>query len=106
MKSLIPALVKFQQNVPTIPKTCVNPFFSQGGKKAMYADLATVIESCMPTLNKHELAVSQTMGFVAGVNTLKTTLFHSSGEFISSEIALPEINDAQKLTGAITYLRR
>jgi hypothetical protein len=33
-------------------------------------------------------------------------LYHESGEFIDASIFLPDIIDAQKLTAAITYLRR
>ena len=106
MKSLVPALIKFQASVPVIPKNCINPFFSQGGKKAMYADLATVIDICKPALNKAGLAVVQSMRIQEGKNCLQTVLYHESGEFIDSIITLPELNDAQKLTAAITYFRR
>lgn len=106
MKNLITDLIKFQQNVPVIPKNCTNPFFSQGGKVAKYADLATVIDTCKPVLNDNNLAVIQCFVLVDNKNSLVTTLFHTSGESISSSIYLPDIQDAQKLTAAITYLRR
>lgn len=106
MQKLIPALVKFQQDVPLIPKNSVNPFFSQNGKKAMYADLPTVIDVCKPVLNANGLAITQTGQVESGKNILKTILFHTSGEFIESSIYLPDIADPQKLTAAITYLRR
>lgn len=106
MKSLVASLVKFQQEVPLIPKNCINPFFSQGGKKAMYADLATVIESCKPAMNKHGLAIMQTMFTLEGRNCLRTVLADSSGESVQSDLFLPEVPDAQKLTAAVTYLRR
>lgn len=106
MKNLIQDLIKFQSTVPVIPKNCVNPFFSQGAKKALYADLPTVIDTCKPTLNKNNLAVIQTLGVENGKNVLTTLLLHTSGESISSMIMLPEIQDSQKLTAAITYLRR
>ena len=106
MKNLIADLIKFQKEVPLIPKNCVNPFFSQGGKKAMYADLPTVIDVCKPVLNKNNLAVIQRVGVFEGKNILTTMLYHSSGEFIDATIFLPETPDAQKLTAAITYLRR
>jgi hypothetical protein len=106
LKSLIQALIKFQSSVPLIPKNCVNPFFSQGAKKAMYADLATVIDVCKPHLNKSGLAVIQTLKVVDARDCLVTILAHESGECMESVIRLPEITDAQKLTGAITYFRR
>jgi len=106
MKNLIADLIKFQKEVPLIPKNCVNPFFSQGGKKAMYADLPTVIDVCKPVLNKNNLAVIQTIKANDGKNQLVTMLCHTSGETLESNIYLPDIQDAQKLTAAITYLRR
>ena len=106
MKNLITDLIKFQSQVPIIPKTCSNPFFSQGRKKAMYADLATVIDVCKPVLNKNNLAVIQSLKAIDGKNQLVTILCHSSGETLESNIYLPEIADSQKLTAAVTYLRR
>lgn len=103
---LIEALVKFQTEVAEIPKNKINPFFSQGGKKAMYADLSSVIEICKPALNANNLAISQSGLLVEGRNALRTTLMHSSGETVSSDLFLPDIQDPQKLTAAITYLRR
>jgi len=106
MKNLIASLVKFQASVPLIPKNSINPFFSQGERKAMYADLATVIDVCKPVLNQNGLAIMQTMFTLEGRNCLRTILADSSGETISSDLFLPEVADAQKLTAAVTYLRR
>lgn len=101
MKGLITALVKFQSSVPSIPKNKRNPFFD-----SYYAELSTVIDICSPVLNSNGLAVVQTLKASEGHNILKTILFHESGEFLESEIYLPAIADAQKLTAAVTYLRR
>lgn len=106
MKELSKALVKFQSVVPTIPKKHINPFFSQGGKKAMYADLATIIDTCKESLANCGLCISQTMLFQDGVTLIKTSLIHTSGELIESIMPLPAIQDAQKLTAAVTYFRR
>jgi hypothetical protein len=72
----------------------------------MYADLPTVIDVCKPVLNANGLAITQLAQTESGKNILKTVLYHTSGEFIESSIYLPEITDPQKLTAAITYLRR
>jgi hypothetical protein len=101
MKNLIVALVKFQSQVPSIPKNKRNPFFD-----SMYAELSTVIDICSPVLNANGLAIVQTLKASDGHNILKTILFHESGESLESEIYLPVIADAQKLTAAVTYLRR
>lgn len=101
MKNLIASLVKFQKEVPAIPKNKRNPYFD-----SYYAELSTVIDICSPVLNKHGLAIIQSFKVVEGKNHLVTMLCHDSGETLDSSIALPDILDAQKLTAAITYLRR
>lgn len=101
MKNLITALVKFQKQVPTIPKNKKNPFFN-----SFYAELSTVIDTCSPSLNDNGLAVIQTLKVHESRNVLVTVLCHESGEIMTSEIFLPEIADPQKLTASITYLRR
>jgi hypothetical protein len=106
MKSLIANMAKFQKDVPVIPKNKVNSFFSKGGTISKYADLAGVIDTCKPILNRHGLIVVQTMFVSDGHNCLRTILADSSGETMSSEMVLPDIADPQKLTAAVTYLRR
>jgi hypothetical protein len=101
MKNLIIALVKFQKEVKAIPKNKKNPFFN-----SFYAELSTVIDVCSPALNEHGLAIVQTLKVQDGKNVLVTLLCHESGEILESHIYLPEIQDAQKLTASITYLRR
>lgn len=101
MKKLIIALVKFQKEVAVIPKNKINPFF---GSK--YAELSTVIDTCSPSLNKNGLAVIQTLKAEDNRNILVTILCHESGDTLESNIYLPDISDPQKLTAAITYLRR
>lgn len=101
MKSIIAAIIKFQKEVPAIPKNSFNPHF-----KSKYAELSTCLDVCLPVLNKHGLTVIQGMRAEDNKNMLATKLCHESGEFIESVIYLPDIQDAQKLTSAITYLRR
>jgi len=103
MKNLISALIQFQKSVKAIPKNKVNPFYN-----SKYAELSTVIDVCQPALNASGLAVVQTIKLQPETNdnVLVTMLCHESGETLESNIYLPKIADSQKLTGAITYLRR
>jgi len=103
MKNLISALIQFQKTVKPIPKNKVNPFYN-----SKYAELSTVIDVCQPALNASGLAVVQTIKLQPETNdnVLVTMLCHESGETLESNIYLPKIADSQKLTGAITYLRR
>ena len=57
-------------------------------------------------LNDNDLAIIQTFATIENSNSLVTHIFHKSGESLSSTIFLPDILDPQKLTAAITYLRR
>jgi hypothetical protein len=57
-------------------------------------------------LNDNDLAIIQTFATIENSNSLVTHIFHKSGESLSSTMFLPDILDPQKLTAAITYLRR
>lgn len=102
---LIPALIKFQAECPAIVKDKENSFITEKnkGKKAMYADLASINETIKKTLSANGLAVTQPI--CGGV--LQTYLFHSSGQFIKSEIALSiDGKTSQAIGSEITYMRR
>ena len=79
-----------------------------------YADLAECINTAKPHLVKHGLAVTQFMGMYDGKQSLTTMLTHSSGQYISDEVQLPDAvlhgssgkNPVQVLGSAITYIRR
>ena len=105
LDKLIPALIKFQAECPAIPKDKENPFFKNKdtGKKAMYADLATIIEIVKVPLSNNGLCVTQP---VHG-EILETYLYHVSGQFIKSEMKINnEKNNAQGFGSGLTYARR
>jgi hypothetical protein len=101
MQNIYKALVQFQAEVPTIAKNNFNPHF-----KSKFADLVGVIDAVGETLKKCQLGVNHSMRVESGRMMLATTLFHASGETISSEMMLPDIQDPQKIGSAITYYRR
>lgn len=89
-----------------ILKNATNPHF-----KSKYANLAAVIEATEPQLTKNRIQIMQhPFSRVEGGVTMtgvETVLYHSSGQFISSELLLPiGAADPQKACGAITYARR
>ncbi|MEK9630246.1 MAG: ERF family protein [Synechococcus sp.] len=99
MKKLIPALIKFQQEVGPIHKESS----AQYGK---FADLATVLATVTPVLNSNGLCVTQ----VVNGEVLETILWHESGE---SLIAATDLvltggrgNALHTWGGAITYQKR
>lgn len=105
LDKLIPALINFQAECPAIVKDKENTFITEKnkGKKAMYADLASINETIKKTLSANGLAVTQPIR--GGV--LETYLYHSSGQFIKSEFALSTEGKASQAVGSeITYMRR
>lgn len=97
------ALAKAQAEMGKALKDSDNPHF-----KSKYADLGSVMDACLPALNKYGIAVIQP--FVTDeINgrAVKTVLIHESGETL--ECAVPLIfgkNDMQGLGSAMTYARR
>jgi hypothetical protein len=103
MKELITALVKAQSEFLAIKKTSENPFY-----KSRYADLETCIEAVKIPLESNGLAVVQLFGYREGKTLLITTLYHTSGQFITGEQVLDvkDPTDPQKVASASTYARR
>ena len=102
MKQITHALIKAQMKFPLVKKEDSNPFF-----KSKYAGLPSVLEAVLPELNKNDLVLTQspiTDGDRIGV---ETTIYHTSGEFITSKFTLNLAkNDPQGAGSAITYARR
>ena len=92
-------------------KDSANPYF-----KSKYADLNSVREACLPSLNKHGISVLQPIvqmgrevdNRFTEKSYVKTILLHESGETIESltEIVFGKANDAQAQGSGITYARR
>ena len=100
--NLTSALCGFHKDVATIHKEARGNF-------GHYADLATVLSAVLPALSKNGLAITQTFIPTEGTPVLRTTLRHTSGETIDSD--LPMIigsgrNPLHDFGGATTYLRR
>lgn len=106
------ALALSQTEIKKAVKAATNSYF-----KSDYASLEAVIDACLPALNKHEIGVSQetvtNWKFDEVRKTdvcyvvLKTVLYHSSGQWISSDYPLhPTKPDPQSLGSALSYARR
>lgn len=104
INELAAALSQAQGEMQPAVKDKINPFF-----KSSYADLGSVWDAARPVLSKYGLCVMQTTEFSAEKNQLMmvTTLAHTSGQWMTSELPLnPAKNDSQGVGAAITYLRR
>jgi hypothetical protein len=103
MKHIATALLKAQSEMSNAKKGAVNPFF-----KSKYADLNSIREAVIPTLNSNGISVLQPIVHVDGKNFVKTILLHETGEMMESltEIVYNKINDAQAQGSGISYARR
>ena len=103
MKNIATALLKAQSEMSNAKKGAVNPFF-----KSKYADLNSIREAVIPTLNANGITVLQPIVHVDGKNFVKTILLHETGEMMESltEIVYNKINDAQAQGSGISYARR
>ena len=104
VKTLVTALAAFHADVGKITK-------ASKAQYGLYANLATVLDAVTGPLALHGLIVTQTFTpWDGGYTILRTTLAHSSGESIVSEVVMPlEANPRNQLHSfgaACTYLRR
>ena len=102
-KSLYAALAKAQTEMGKALKDSSNTHL-----KSKYADLASVMDACLPALNANGIAVLQPTHDEEGRMYVKTVLVHGeSGE--TAECRVPLIvskNDMQGYGSAVTYARR
>ncbi len=101
MADLAAALAKAQGVMGPAIINRQNPHF-----KNRYADLAAVIDAVRKPLADNGLSVTQTTELGNGVLILRTTLWHASGQWLSSEYPLPLGAKPQELGSALTYGRR
>lgn len=103
MKNIAKALLEAQKQMGVATKESKNPYF-----KSSYADLNSIREACMPSLNANGIVVLQPTVSIEGKNYVKTVLLHESGETFESltEIIYSKQNDAQSQGSGITYARR
>jgi hypothetical protein len=103
-KNIAQALADFNSEMESVAKTSVNPFF-----KSKYTTLSDIIDATRPLLAKNRLSVLQsTIGDKNGNIGIKTTILHTSGEYITQDgiLARPEDRSIQKIASLITYLKR
>jgi hypothetical protein len=103
MKSIAAALAKAQANMGKALKLANNPHF-----KSKYADLSSVMDACLPSLNEAGIAVIQPTGENEHGRYVETILIHGeSGESLACRVPLIVAkNDMQGYGSAVTYGRR
>jgi hypothetical protein len=99
---LFAALAKAQAGMQTAGMNSQNPFF-----KSRYADFTEIVRASRPSLTANGLCVIQRIITATDGMTLVTTLGHSSGQYIDSEMRIsPAKSDVQSLGSYISYLKR
>lgn len=102
INELITALSKAQGKIQPAIKDKKNPHF-----KSSYADLSSVWDACRVALSENGLAVVQTVESRDKDAFLVTTLAHSSGQWMRSEMPIVTAKwDPQGIGSALTYYRR
>jgi hypothetical protein len=96
-------LIAVQADIGKIKKNLVNPFL-----KNKYVDINGLLDQILPILNQHGVALFQPLSNVGGRPAITTMLVDSeTGEAIlESAVTIPDLDDSQKMGGAITYFRR
>jgi len=100
------ALAAFHTDVGTIEKTARAQY-------GQFADLSTVLSAITPALSKNGLALVQTFDMDGDDDVLVTTIYHTSGETISSRARMVRVagaggrqNPLHLWGGSVTYQRR
>jgi hypothetical protein len=99
---LVTALAKAQGEILPAAKDGMNPHF-----KNKYAGLPSIWAACREPLSRNQLVVIQTTDHQDGRLILVTTLAHSSGQWIRSNMPIVSAKpDAQSMGSAMTYAKR
>jgi hypothetical protein len=91
-------LAELKKEIGKVKKNATNPHF-----KNNYADINAILDSVEPLMESKGLLLLQPLkdGMVS------TQIYCTeTGEVVTSELKLPEIQDPQKIGSAITYYRR
>lgn len=98
------AFVAAQREFPTISK---GKTADMGNYSYSYADLGDVLESALPILHKHGIALSQPPVWSSGQVGVRTRLIHESGHIEDcGELQLSAGVNPQAAGSAMTYARR
>jgi len=97
MQELIKALIAAKGGFQAIPKDKTNPHY-----KSKYSTLDAVLGAVEPALAKHGLVLTHQ----ADGEKFVTTLYHESGQSLSTSLPLPSFADPQKMGSWISYARR
>lgn len=104
---LLTALCAARLEFPAIERNRVG-FAKRGGQEYGYADLNAIIDATAPVLAAHGLTIMQFLedGPEPAQATVKSILFHLSGQWIASHLTVMRPNDPQEFGITTTYAKR
>jgi hypothetical protein len=98
-------LLKIQEDIGIVKKNAINPFL-----KNKYVSLESLLIQINPALKKNKVQLFQPLTNVNGRPAITTMLIEDTGVtggiVFKDTITLPDLQDSQKMGGAITYFRR
>lgn len=96
-------IVKIIDSLEPIEKTLENPFF-----KSRYFDINQLLAYLKPLFRNEGLVITQPLTNVDGRPAITTAFrdMETGDVVLESTITLPDLQDAQKMGGAVTYYRR
>ncbi len=97
-------LYSLQSKIGILSKDTTNEFY-----KCKYFDINSLIKRLKPLLDEYKIGITQPLEVIDGKNVLATYIvdLEDSGKVLQvSKIALPDINEPQKIGSTITYYRR
>ena len=101
INELATALAKAWGAMSNAAMNKVNPHF-----KSRYADLSSVLDAIRGPLAMNGLIPTQTIELRDNAMVLRTTLLHTSGQWLASEYPLPIAGRPHEIGSALTYARR
>ncbi|WP_065756410.1 ERF family protein [Bradyrhizobium paxllaeri] len=109
--ALARAQAELENPEKSLTATIASPFPHEESRTFRYASLASGLEIVRKCLTKHEIATVQATAIEpeTGLIKLTTTLFHTSGEWISSEWPVCPVAETvapHRMGAALTYARR
>jgi hypothetical protein len=103
LTNFAPAFLAAQKAMGAAKKDANNPFF-----KSKYADFPEIVATVKGPLTENGISYIQSLGMCDGQQTVRTTLLHESGEFITDEtpVISKSENNPQDAGSGITYCKR
>lgn len=102
LKEFTKALLAVQKALKPVKKNAENPHY-----RSKYADFEAVWNAAKDPLQANGFAVMQVPHYSGGVFILRTTLMHTSGQFVSGDYLLkPQKEDPQGYGSCLSYSKR